>query len=103
MIIDPESTPIKNIDASKEPLIPSLKRRSEKKIYGVSELAALNVEIHDYKEAWREVFKNKKVDVIIGPGAQHTAVEHDKHQLPAYSCMWNLLDVSTATHIMDIS
>lgn len=103
MIIDPDSTPIKQIDASKEPLIPSLKRRTEKKHYGVPELAALNVEIRDYKEAWREMFKDKTLDVILGPGAQHTAVEHDKHQLPAYSCMWNLLDVSISTHSLWIS
>ncbi|CAG8974691.1 hypothetical protein HYALB_00006426 [Hymenoscyphus albidus] len=80
MILDPSMTCIKNIMVSGEPMVPSLlrgtRRRAEKdpKTYGVLEIAAMDLEIRAYKEAWRELFKHQKLDVVLGPASQHTAI-----------------------------
>ncbi|KAJ5579858.1 general amidase-B [Penicillium hispanicum] len=56
------------------------------KIHGLY-LARKNV--HD---AWRQAWVAQKLDVILAPGAQNTAVAHDTYGWPPYTAMWNLLD-----------
>ncbi|TVY60850.1 Acetamidase [Lachnellula suecica] len=64
------------------------------KVYGVLDIAAMNRDMHAYREAWREMFRSEKLDVVLGPGAQCTAVPHDSFGIAPYTVMWNLLDVS---------
>ena len=60
---------------------------------GISELAALNVERALFQNAWRCIFRDEALDVVLSPGAQHTAPKHDTYGMPAYTVFWNLLDV----------
>ncbi|KAJ5778152.1 hypothetical protein N7520_001398 [Penicillium odoratum] len=43
-------------------------------------------------DAWRDVWVNQKLDVVLAPGSQNTAVAHDTYGWPPYTVMWNLLD-----------
>ena len=95
--IDPSETSIRHIRNSGEPIIPSVSlvlNGSPSKKFGILELAALNVEIYEYRQAWLEIFRTEKLDVVIAPAAQCTAVPHDTFYLPHFTAMWNLLDVS---------
>ncbi|CAK7222448.1 hypothetical protein SBRCBS47491_004868 [Sporothrix bragantina] len=60
--------------------------------YGIADLAALNVERALFQNAWRCIFRDQKLDVVLSPGAQHTAPKHDTYGMPAYTVFWNLLD-----------
>ncbi|KAJ9491127.1 hypothetical protein VN97_g2103 [Penicillium thymicola] len=43
-------------------------------------------------EAWRQAWVDQKLDVVLAPGAQSTAVGHDTYGWPSYTVMWNVLD-----------
>ncbi|PKY06707.1 alpha-glucosidase [Aspergillus campestris IBT 28561] len=45
-----------------------------------------------YAEAWREAWVSNGLDVVLGPGAQNTAVPYDTYGWPAYTAVWNVLD-----------
>ena len=45
------------------------------------------------REAWRREWVEQKLDVILAPGAQNTAVAYDTYAWPPYTVLWNLLDV----------
>ncbi|KXG53696.1 Amidase [Penicillium griseofulvum] len=45
--------------------------------------------VHD---AWRQTWVDQKLDVILAPGAQNTAVAHDTYGWPPYTVIWNVLD-----------
>lgn len=47
-------------------------------------------------DAWRELYVREKLDVVLCPGAQNTAVPHDTYGWPPYTVIWNLLDVRFA-------
>lgn len=57
-------------------------------------LSILNVKRAEIQETWRKVWVGCRLDAVIGPGAQNTAVEHDMYALAPYTCLFNLLDVS---------
>lgn len=44
-------------------------------------------------DAWRQTWVDQKLDVVLAPGAQNTAVAYDTYGWPPYTLMWNLLDV----------
>ncbi|KAH8671980.1 general amidase GmdB [Tricladium varicosporioides] len=93
--IDPAATSIGHLDASGEPWIKSLVMTLSgppPKKYGLLEWAALSRERSAYQEAWREHFLTEGLDVVIGPGAQYTAVPHDNFGSPPFTVMWNWLD-----------
>ena len=96
--IDPARTPFQHIAASDEPIIPSvivtLSSGAPPKPTGILEFAAMNVQRHTFGEEWRKIFKQEKLDAVIGPAAQHSAVPHDTYQNPPYTVIWNMLDVS---------
>ncbi|KAJ5964321.1 uncharacterized protein N7479_004197 [Penicillium vulpinum] len=43
-------------------------------------------------EAWRQTWVDQKLDVVLAPGAQSTAVAHDMYGWPSYTVLWNVLD-----------
>ena len=47
-----------------------------------------------YSDAWRKIWVENQLDVILAPGAQNTAVPYDTFGWPPYTLIWNLLDVS---------
>ncbi|EUC29879.1 hypothetical protein COCCADRAFT_39810 [Bipolaris zeicola 26-R-13] len=100
-----DDTGAKHIDASGEPLIRSVKQGMEAwgafknsflddiaHLEGVKRVAALNVKRHIIADEWRSLWKDEKLDVVIGPSAQHTAVRHDTYGLPPYTLLLNVLD-----------
>lgn len=102
-----DDTPPKYIAASGEPVVPSVKQSMEAfhafknsflddmaHLEGVKRVAALNVKRKIIADEWRSLWKEQKLDVVIGPSAQHTAVPHDTYGLPPYTLFLNVLDVS---------
>lgn len=97
--------PLDNLEEEfKEPLIPSVKR-------GVHPFGSASFSIpqdldfpqlldritgarSEYSDSWKRTWITHDLDVIIGPGAQHTAVPHDTYGNPVYTLVWNVLDVS---------
>ncbi|KNG50477.1 general amidase-b [Stemphylium lycopersici] len=90
-----------------EPPVPSVKQAGEAfaaistpflddcaNLTGISRLLALNIKREAIAEEWREMWKEQKLDAVIGPAAQHTAVPHDTFGLPPYTLLLNLLDAS---------
>lgn len=63
------------------------------KLQGLHRQAFLNLKRHQVKEAWRKIWINNKLDVVLGPGAQNTAVRHDTYGWAPYTCLLNVLEV----------
>ncbi|KAJ4004799.1 hypothetical protein NW752_009535 [Fusarium irregulare] len=55
-------------------------------------LFALNEVKAEYGKAWMEAWRDNELDVVLAPGAAHTAVPHDTYGNPVYTLMWNVLD-----------
>lgn len=58
------------------------------------QLAALTVKRQEFVEDWRKLWSKNKLDALIAPSAQNTAVPHDTYGWPPYTCLFNLLDVT---------
>lgn len=102
--LDNTKTPFKHIAASGEPMIPSVKKTlyivdAKPRGYTLEELYDLNVARASYTERWNEVFVNNKLDVLLAPGAENTAVPHDTYGNAPYTGVWNLLNVSLQAYI----
>lgn len=98
--IDENNTGIQNILDSGEPMINTVaaavtadRKPRPKTIFSLADVANINVERTRYQEGWRGIFLKHRLDVVIGPGAQHTAAKHDTYGPPVYTTIWNLLDV----------
>ncbi|KAJ9143676.1 Fatty-acid amide hydrolase [Pleurostoma richardsiae] len=59
---------------------------------GLGKLAASNLARAAIIDSWRKVWGQHKIDAVIAPSAQNTAVEHDAYGLPPYTNFVNLLD-----------
>ncbi|KAH8776263.1 general amidase GmdB [Diaporthe sp. PMI_573] len=93
--LDPLDTCMQNIKESGEPLIKSVQLAAppgKKHIYTIDELAGLNVQRINFAEAWRQVWVNNKLDIVLAPTSMHTAVPHDSPGKPLYTLIWNVLD-----------
>jgi amidase len=55
-------------------------------------LSALAVAKEAYSDSWRRAWVEYDLDIVLMPGAQSTAVPHDEFGVPAYTCMWNVVD-----------
>lgn len=62
-------------------------------LQGLHRQAFLNLKRHQVKEAWRKIWIDNKLDVVLGPGAQNTAVRHDTYGWAPYTCLLNVLEV----------
>ncbi|KAF3008209.1 hypothetical protein E8E14_008959 [Neopestalotiopsis sp. 37M] len=45
-----------------------------------------------FAQEWRKIWRDNSLDVVIGPGANTTAVPHDAYGVPVYTMIWNLLN-----------
>ena len=105
--MDPASTFLKHISASGEPIIPALgstKLPSENLQYEYAPMTLeglydLNEQRNWYKEQFRNLFVENRLDGIVMAGNQGTAVAHDQYGFPAYTVLWNVVDVSVIHHI----
>lgn len=57
------------------------------------QLSALDDAREAYADAWRKAWIDNDLDVVLAPGAAHTAVPHDTYGNPVYTLMWNVLNV----------
>ncbi|PSR76561.1 amidase signature domain-containing protein [Coniella lustricola] len=55
-------------------------------------LAILRNKRMDIMNDWHKLWTRHSLDVVIGPGAQNTAVAHDDYNLAPYTCLLNLID-----------
>ncbi|CAI7663578.1 unnamed protein product [Penicillium glandicola] len=55
-------------------------------------ILALHAARQRVDDAWRQIWVDQKLDVILAPGAQGTAVSHDTYGWPPYTVIWNVLD-----------
>lgn len=96
----------KFVEASGEPFIPSVVythgmardldnqfATSLEQLDRLSQLALLRKQRSQIREDWREAWTNNKLDLVLSPSAQSTAVEHDRFGLPPYTTLTNVLDV----------
>jgi amidase len=99
--------PPAHIAASGEPLVPSVIQAMQtfgsfkcdfladcEGLQGIPRVAALNVKRESIADEWRTVWRDERLDAVIGPAAQNTAVAHDTYGLPPYTLLLNVLDVS---------
>ncbi|CAN9201860.1 unnamed protein product [Alternaria alternata] len=97
--------PPAHIAASGEPLVPSVIQAMQafgafkcdfladcEGLQGIPRLAALNVKRQSIADEWRKVWRDERLDAVIGPSAQNTAVAHDTYGLPPYTLLLNVLD-----------
>lgn len=61
----------------------------------MEEVFDINLAWGGYKAAWHKLWTDNKLDVILCPGAENTAVPHDTYGIPTYTMVWNLLEVRT--------
>ncbi|KAH8435262.1 general amidase GmdB [Aspergillus melleus] len=88
--------------SSGEPAVPSVQRGSNPMFTGpfpvdqdlrvFETIDALHTARQKYCDAWRKLWVQNGLDVVLGPGAQNTAVPHDTFGWPPYTLVWNLLD-----------
>ncbi|KAJ4328771.1 hypothetical protein N0V84_000776 [Fusarium piperis] len=88
-----------------EPFIPSRQRIAEElkrlksdflpDLTGLSDLeklAAVNIKRAEAVDRWQRVWQSHRLDAVIGPAAQNTAVQHDLYGLVPYTCFLNVLN-----------
>ena len=96
--LDPAMTPFKNIEASGEPKIRSVaespfvsKRNGQLTMSNLYDLNATKAQV---LREWHKIWIEKKLDVIVGPVAETTAMPHDTFGNTPYTTLYNYLDVS---------
>ncbi|KAL4864260.1 hypothetical protein BDV12DRAFT_205843 [Aspergillus spectabilis] len=93
---------IDHIKSSGEPMVASVAKMSSPMFTGpfpvdmelppFEKMDELHLARHRYADAWRKVWVENSLDVVLAPGAQNTAVPHDTYGWPPYTLIWNLLD-----------
>ncbi|KAB8208917.1 amidase [Aspergillus parasiticus] len=96
----------KHVAAGEEPLVPSvictheIARNLEYRFIPdvndrdrLSQLAVFRTMRALIIDEWRKIWVDHKLDLVLAPSAQSTAVKHDKVGLPAYTTLTNVLDV----------
>lgn len=95
--IDPDQTQLQHIRNGGEPAIPSLRFTYDLEGKGseptLRDLFDLNAARANIVAQMRRIYLDNKLDVIIGPGYQSTAVPHDTYGVPVYTVNANLIDV----------
>jgi amidase len=95
------------IAASGEPSVPSVAKRAHPMFTGplpvltdLSDFELINelqLARDQYSDAWRKTWVENKLDIMLAPAAQNTAVPYDTFGWPPYTLFLNVLDVSAST------
>lgn len=48
------------------------------------------------KAAWHAIYRDNGLDVVLAPGNNRPAPPHDTYDIPYYTTMWNVVQVSTS-------
>ncbi|KAF2183818.1 amidase [Zopfia rhizophila CBS 207.26] len=95
-LLDPKRTPVQYVNASGEPWVPSIKTAAFTGLAGwqatLDELWDMNVERAKVLAAYHDLVVENKLDAILMPGFQATAVPHDTYGVPIYTMLQNLLN-----------
>lgn len=95
-LLDPQKMPLKHIQASGEPIVPSLPTCTfpELRDYepSLDALFELNVQRAAICRQWREIMVEEELDAVIMPGYQSVAPRHDAYGVPVYTVLQNLLN-----------
>lgn len=95
--MDPDNTALSHVKRSGEPYIPSLKYTYDLTESGpeptLRELYQLNTARVQFVAHIRQLFVEKKLDILLGAGYQSCAVPHDRYGIPAYTLISNYLNV----------
>ncbi|CAO2648610.1 Nn.00g078770.m01.CDS01 [Neocucurbitaria sp. VM-36] len=95
-MLDPRNMAFKHIEASGEPIIPSIPTATAPELKGweasLDELFDMNFERMKICKKWREVLVEEKLDAVISCGYQATAVPHDTYGIAVYTALQNLLN-----------
>jgi amidase len=99
-LLDPKRTPAQIVKRSGEPWVPSIATMHLDELNGreasLDELWDLNVERAKVVKAYHDLFVDEKLDAIITPAYQATAVPHDTYGHAVYTVLWNLLNYPAA-------
>ncbi|KAF2811783.1 amidase [Mytilinidion resinicola] len=100
-LLDPQKTAVKHVQASGEPWVPSIPTVTFPQNHGwepsLDNLWDMNVEHAKIRKVFHDIVVEKKLDVILMPGYQATAVPHDTFGVPIYTVLPNLLDYPAAS------
>lgn len=96
--LDKDQAPIRPLRAANEDLHPALEETitltyPEGHNPDLSDVWAVNASKEDLREEWAKIWWENGLDVLICPGSRSTAVPHGKYGPPAWTLVWNLLDV----------
>jgi amidase len=82
--LDNTNVSFQHIQASGEPVIPSIAsiKFDHKDSYDLDDLFRLNSQRNAVVEDWRKLFVQQKLDVIVAPAAETTAIPHDTYGIP---------------------
>ncbi|KAF2471273.1 amidase signature enzyme [Lindgomyces ingoldianus] len=96
-LLDPKRTPVQYVNASGEPWVPSIKTTAFPELVGwqasLDDLWDMNVARAKVLKAYHDLVVENKLDAILMPGYQATAVPHDTFGVPIYTMLQNLLNV----------
>lgn len=101
-----DNTASRLVDCAGEPSIPSrnlllqaisrMGMEHVADIHGLDSLqkfAALTIKRADISDSWNNLWATQRLDAVVAPAAQNSAVEHDTFNMPPYTVFLNLLDV----------
>ncbi|KAF2031623.1 amidase [Setomelanomma holmii] len=95
-LLDPNRTPLKHIQASCEPVVPSLPTCSFPELAewkpNLDELWNINVQRAEMVKAWKDNMVQENLDAVLMPGYQAPAPKHDTYGVPIYTVVPNLIN-----------
>ncbi|PSN60281.1 amidase [Corynespora cassiicola Philippines] len=95
-MLDPKKTPVKYVEESGEPWIPSMSIAKHPELDNweatLDSLWDLNIERAQVVKEYHDVFVEHQLDAILMPGNHTTAVPHDTYSLPIYTMLVNLIN-----------
>lgn len=102
-----------HISTSGEPLVNSVAKFASPMFSGTwpvkqalnpwQKIQQLHLARQQVNDAWRRAWVDQKLDVLLAPGSQSTAVTYDTYGWPPYTVIWNLLDVSHDHPVFSLS
>ncbi|KAF2736857.1 amidase signature enzyme [Polyplosphaeria fusca] len=95
-LLDPKKTPVGHVNASGEPWVPSIGTTMFEELKGwapsLDELWDMNVARAQIVKAYKDLCVEWKLDAILMPGYQSTAVPHDTYGVVPYTHLQNLIN-----------
>jgi hypothetical protein len=104
--LDPDHTPLQNINNGDEPYVPSLSVLYDQDNPGpeptLRDLYDLNVAKAQVAAKMRQAWLKSGVDVVIAPAYQSCAPLHDTYGDNVYTVIWNVVDVCNSLGCYDL-